>query len=141
VTRAAESVERRRHSAASLTTLRRFDHLESLADASPPLDVRASPRWEDLRRAVADAGSGAALDRAEDEIDAYVGAYVAAYYWTHGEARCRVVGDLEGGYIVTPVTPAQGACLDGPASVAFPIKGDTPGNQTASSSRACPFGG
>jgi predicted RNase H-like nuclease len=87
-------------------------HLEGLADASPPLDVTASPRWRDLRLAVAEPATGAALDRAEDEIDAYVCAYVAEYYWTHGLARCRVVGDLDSGYIVTPVTPAQGACLD-----------------------------
>jgi hypothetical protein len=47
-------------------------HLEGLADASPPLDVTASPRWRDLRLAVAEPATGAALDRAEDEIDAYV---------------------------------------------------------------------
>jgi predicted RNase H-like nuclease len=75
--------------------------------------VAASPRWRDLRLAVAESATGAALDRAEDEIDAYVCAYVAEYYWTHGTARCRVVGDLESGYIVTPVTPAQGPASTG----------------------------
>ena len=44
------------------------------------------------------------MDRCEDEIDAYICAYVALYYWTHGLAHCRVVGDLASGYIITPVT-------------------------------------
>jgi predicted RNase H-like nuclease len=48
----------------------------------------------------------------EDELDAFVCAYVAAYYWTHGTRRCRVVGDLESGYIVTPVSERQARCLD-----------------------------
>jgi predicted RNase H-like nuclease len=87
-------------------------HLEGLRNATPSLNVTASPRWRHLRAAVSDAATGAALDRAEDEIDAYVCAYVAEYYWMHGLKRCRVVGDLESGYIVTPVTPTQGDCLD-----------------------------
>jgi predicted RNase H-like nuclease len=48
----------------------------------------------------------------EDEIDAYVRAYTALYYWTHGTTRCRVAGDVTDGYILTPVTPELAACLD-----------------------------
>src|SRR5262249_17464780 len=36
----------------------------------------------------------------------------ALYYWTHGTSRCRIVGDVDSGYILTPVTPEQAACLD-----------------------------
>jgi predicted RNase H-like nuclease len=87
-------------------------HLEALVQAEPPLDVSACARWEWMRTVVEHAPNGAALDRAEDELDAYVCAYVAHYYWTHGTTRCRVVGDLESGYIVTPVSPAHARCLD-----------------------------
>jgi hypothetical protein len=50
--------------------------------------------------------------RLEDEIDAYVCAYTALYYWTHGTSRCRIAGDTDSGYILTPVTQSQAACLD-----------------------------
>ena len=88
-----------------------LDYLESLVGADPALDVSASPRWPALRAGIA-SDSGAALDRVEDELDAYVCAYVALYYWTHGLGRNRVVGDLDTGYIVTPATARQGSCLD-----------------------------
>ena len=95
---------------AAMETL--LDHLESLVAADPPVDVRTSPRWPELRAVSAAPRTGAELARAEDEIDAYVCAYTALYYWTHGAARCRVVGDVHDGYIVTPVTPEVAACLD-----------------------------
>jgi predicted RNase H-like nuclease len=91
-------------------------HLETLCDADPPLDVTVARRWRELNRVVRNPGSGAALARAEDEIDAYVCAYTGLYYWTHGADRCRVAGTLADGYIVTPVTPELGACLDRVAS-------------------------
>jgi predicted RNase H-like nuclease len=89
-----------------------LDHLESLITADPPVEVRTSPRWPELRAVAAAPRTGAELARAEDEIDAYVCAYTALYYWTHGAARCRVVGDAQDGYIVTPVTAGLAACLD-----------------------------
>jgi predicted RNase H-like nuclease len=89
-----------------------LDHLESLDTADPPLEVRAGSRWPELRATVADPRTGADLARAEDEIDAYVCAYTALYYWTHGATRCRVAGDATDGYILTPVTAELAACLD-----------------------------
>ena len=89
-----------------------FRHLESLLDGDPPLDVTTAPRWGHLTQEVQGATSNAVLDRCEDEIDAYVCAYVALYYWTHGIQRCRVVGDLATGYIVTPVSESLGLELD-----------------------------
>jgi predicted RNase H-like nuclease len=88
-------------------------HLESLVAADPPLHLRASHRWTDVMTEIRSATTSAALDRAENEFDAYVCAYVAAYYWRHGDARCRAVGDVETGYIVTPVSAEHGAWLDG----------------------------
>jgi predicted RNase H-like nuclease len=89
-----------------------LSRLEGLRVADPAFDVAASPRWSPLQTSIAVASSGAELDRLEDELDAYVCAYVAVYYWTHGSARCRVVGDAESGYIVTPVTEEIARCLD-----------------------------
>jgi predicted RNase H-like nuclease len=98
-------------------------HLEGLVDAEPPLDVRSTPRWRELADVVSDPPSGAALSRVDDELDAFVCAYVGLYYWTHGTARCRVAGDLHTGYIVTPANERQRACLDarGDVSDAAPI--------------------
>ena len=49
---------------------------------------------------------GGKLKAYEDRLDAILCAYVAAYYWTWGTRRNAVVGTLDGGYIVTPMTPA-----------------------------------
>lgn len=86
-------------------------HLEGLRRHDPPLAVTGSPRWEVLREAVG-GDRGSDLDRAEDELDAYVCAYVALHYRHHGTSRSRVVGDVATGYVVTPVTAAQGECID-----------------------------
>ena len=96
--------------AAALAQL--MQHLEALRGADPALDVQAAPRWVALARSVAAPSSGAELARLEDEIDAYVCAYTALYYWTHGTSRCRIAGDTDSGYILTPVTREQAACLD-----------------------------
>jgi predicted RNase H-like nuclease len=80
--------------------------LSSLADATPPLQLHAGPggaRFAGLVDGVAAATTGAALDRLEDELDAYVCAYVALYYWYWGAERCHVFTGDDGGFIVTPV--------------------------------------
>lgn len=84
--------------------LRFMDFLESSGDL-PRLEPRTCPRWGRLREAVSTARSHVVLDTAEDEVDAYMCAYVALYYWTHGMARCRIYGSLTEGYIVTPLPP------------------------------------
>ena len=43
------------------------------------------------------------MDLAEDEIDAYLCAYVPLYLYTWGETRTRVLGDVDRGYVITPV--------------------------------------
>lgn len=93
--------------------VRLLDLLETLPRFDPPFDPATSPRWERLRQDVERVTTGAILDRAEDEVDAYVCAYVASYYRAHGHGdRCRVIGDAEHGHIVTPVAPAQANALD-----------------------------
>ncbi len=89
-----------------------ISHLEKLTTSDPPLSVATTPRWEELRDALGSASSNGQLDLVEDELDAYMCAYIGFYYWTHGASRCRVVGDLDSGYIVTPVTPPIGLALD-----------------------------
>lgn len=93
-----------------------LDHLVSLRSLDPPADVTACPRWARLHAVVSTTRVAAEMSRAEDEIDAYLCAYIGLYYWTHGSARCRVVGDVATGYIVTPTSEAQAACLDELAS-------------------------
>jgi predicted RNase H-like nuclease len=89
-----------------------MQHLERLIDRDPWVNVRTASRWEELTHTITSPASGAALSRAEDEVDAFVCAYVGLYYWTHGTARCRIAGDVQRGYIVTPVNESQGRCLD-----------------------------
>lgn len=101
------SIEVRREAFLSLVK-----HLEALRLGDPGFDVTASPRWPSLRAGADQPSSGAELNRLEDELDSYVCAYVGAFYWTHGSARCRVVGDIQSGYIVTPVTDKIAQCLD-----------------------------
>jgi predicted RNase H-like nuclease len=86
--------------------------LESLATAEPPIRLGNSPRWIDLTEEIRSATTGAGLDRAEDELDAYICAYTALHYWVHGLDRSRIVGDTESGYIVTPVAAEQARWLD-----------------------------
>jgi hypothetical protein len=101
------TVHDRRQAFAALTS-----HLEKLTMSNPPLSVATTARWEELRDALVVAHSNGQLDLVEDELDAYMCAYIGFYYWTHGASRCRVVGDVDSGYIITPVTPTIGLALD-----------------------------
>ena len=99
--KARRTLEQRREAFARL-----FELLESLQSADPPLDLASSLDWHRLRAEVTTAPTGAALDRAEDEVDAYVCAYTALYYWRWGTQRCAVLGDDRQGAVVTPVDDA-----------------------------------
>lgn len=91
---------------------RLLGHLTELQDATPAMDPTSAPRWRMLMNGLELAETNGALDAVEDELDAFVCAYIANYYWAHGTRKCRVVGDIDGGYIVTPVSSEQGARLD-----------------------------
>lgn len=72
--------------------------LLSLRNADPPLadhDELLAADVADLR--------GRALKSYEDRVDALTCAYVALYAHRWGETRCKTFGDLETGYIFTPV--------------------------------------
>lgn len=80
--------------------------LHSLQSHTPAL---TPPQW------LASPGSlrASGLKRYEDRLDALTCAYVAAYFWYWGNGeRCRVIGSLDTGYIVTPISPQMRECLD-----------------------------
>ena len=87
-------------------------HLTTLDSTEPRMEVRSAPRWRLLCDVVATGQSARELDVAEDELDAFMCAYIGFYYWRHGTDRCRIVGDLDSGYIVTPVTQELGDRID-----------------------------
>lgn len=91
---------------------RYLDGLRSLVDAPVPLDVTTAPRWPELAATVTSSTVGAELDRAEDELDALLCAYVALLHAEVGGTATRVVGDAATGAIVVPVDATTAACLD-----------------------------
>lgn len=78
-------------------------HLRSLRRSTPAMDGIDAILEPGARH------RGRKLKDYEDGLDAVVCAYVAAYYWTWGTRRCAIIGTLEGGYIVTPMTPSIAA--------------------------------
>jgi predicted RNase H-like nuclease len=76
-------------------------HLRDLSRAEPAMAGIESSLSHDLRGL-----RGGKLKEYEDRLDGILCACIAAYYWTWGTRRCAIVGSLEGGYIVTPMTPA-----------------------------------
>jgi len=108
-----------------LELMQLLGHLESLQDREPPLDVTACARWGEIVESVRDASAPIHLGRVEDEIDAYLCAYIAQYFWTHGATRCRIAGDVETGYIVTPVSVDQGRYIDRLAATATTVSATT----------------
>lgn len=78
---------------------RRYQELLlSLAAADPALAGH-----EELLAVDAGALRGRALKAYEDKVDALMCAYVALFAHRWGAERCATFGDLEGGYIFTPV--------------------------------------
>jgi predicted RNase H-like nuclease len=84
-----------------------FGHLESLGSADPPMDVAGAPRWSAIRAEVDHAISHSQLDALEDEVDAYVCAYVGLHRLRWGDERSAVLGNAVDGYIVTPLDPER----------------------------------
>ncbi len=85
--------------------------LLDLALREPALDVTSSPRWADLCAQMEAAVTDGALDRVEDELDAYVCAYVGLYHARWAGMQSFTIGDGVAGYIVTPVDPQTVATL------------------------------
>lgn len=73
--------------------------VSSLARLEPSL--HSSPALDALLGSDPFGLAGRSLKRLEDLLDSVVLAYLAAYYWCWGLERCQILGDVEGGYIVT----------------------------------------
>ncbi|MDP7707436.1 DUF429 domain-containing protein [Mycobacterium sp. TY815] len=85
--------------------LRYIRAIESLASAPVPIHVVEHDEWNDLRRAVEKAERQLELNRAEDQIDAVMCAYVAVYA-QHRPDDVTIYGDFPAnGYILTPTLP------------------------------------
>ena len=76
------------------------------AECGALLRLSESTRWSELRHQVATATSPVDLDRAEDEVDGILCAYVA-WLWAYRPSSLIVVGDAAAGYIVTPPPPTS----------------------------------
>ena len=85
--------------------------LLDLKRADPPLDVTTSAAWPRLAAVERRAVGAAALKRLEDELDAYVCAYIGRYHLAWAGSRSLTVGDGRDGYIVTPVTPRHATLI------------------------------
>jgi predicted RNase H-like nuclease len=81
---------------------RQFEsHLRGLSRFDPAMTGVAHALESDVRVL-----RGGRLKDYDDLLDGILCAYIAAYYWTWGTRRCAIVGSLQGGYIVTPMTSA-----------------------------------
>jgi predicted RNase H-like nuclease/ppGpp synthetase/RelA/SpoT-type nucleotidyltranferase len=85
--------------------LRLIALLEDLRIADPPLHLHENRDWLALVEGVRGATRKSELRLAEDQVDAVICAYVAAYAGKR-PADVTVYGDLAEGYIVTPTLPA-----------------------------------
>jgi predicted RNase H-like nuclease/ppGpp synthetase/RelA/SpoT-type nucleotidyltranferase len=81
-------------------------HLEGLTDAEPPLCLRGATSWDQLVEDIRVAARKSELRVAEDQVDAVVCAYVAAFA-SRRPQDTTTYGDLAEGYIVTPTLPAD----------------------------------
>jgi predicted RNase H-like nuclease len=93
-------------------TVRLVGLIEGLASAEVPLRVAGHAGWRAIRAAVERATRKVDLRRVEDRIDAVVCAYIALLTVTRPDAMRTLVG-ADGGYIVTPVTPAIAELMHG----------------------------
>jgi predicted RNase H-like nuclease len=59
---------------------------------------------------------GKGLKNHEDLLDAIICAYTAYYYWYWGNRKCKIFGDKENGYIVTPINDILRSQIDGSVS-------------------------
>lgn len=86
--------------------LRLMALLAGLRDATPPLQVEDHADWHTLVNQVESAQRKSDLQRAEDQIDAVLCAYIAMFADVRPELT-TTYGDFSTGYIVTPTLPDQ----------------------------------
>lgn len=88
--------------------------LEGLAGGTPPLRVRESEAWAELRRLAETATRKRELRHVEDQVDAVLCAYVALYA-DRRPGDVTTYGEETTGAIVTPTLPADLAPSASPA--------------------------
>ena len=85
-------------------------HLAALSKADPALKLPG-----EVTKARIDELKAQKLKDYEDEIDAVFCAYIAYYAWVHPN-KCAVLGNLDEGYILTPITDTMRRQLEAPKS-------------------------
>jgi len=73
-------------------------HLSSLQKYKPALEIP-----ENILNQKLNGLKGKALKGYEDLLDSIVCSYIGYYYWIWGSEKCSVLGNLDKGYILTPV--------------------------------------
>jgi histidinol-phosphate phosphatase family protein len=84
------------------------DHLDSLMDAEPPLQLPPEIAMMQI-----DGMRGKSLKEAEDLLDALVCAYSGLYAWHHGPRGYAVYGDASDGHILVPMAPDMWSRIKG----------------------------
>lgn len=74
------------------------------------LRLADAPRWSQVEEIVQGAANHGELNKIEDEVDGIVCAYLA-WLWAQRDARLKIYGDVERGYIVAPHPPTHAARL------------------------------
>jgi predicted RNase H-like nuclease len=88
------------HKRAGLQSLRQYIALK-FSGGRPSL--QPNQQLQSLLDQNLEALTGKALKQYEDTLDALVCAYLAFFYWTWGEEKSELIGDLETGYIINPI--------------------------------------
>lgn len=73
------------------------DYLSNLKNSKTRLILPEDILYKDIKNL-----KGNALKDYEDILDAIFCSYLAYYHWSNPE-KCEVLGDMEGGYILTPI--------------------------------------
>ena len=74
------------------------DYIIGLKNYKPSLKIHPEHVKRDITKLKA-----SSLKEFEDFLDSIICAYVAHYYWYWGLEKCAILGDLNNGYIVTPI--------------------------------------
>ena len=73
-------------------------HLSTLKSKKPPLEIP-----DDIIQTNVSKLKGKSLKEYEDLLDSIICSYIGYYYWFWGQEKCSVLGNMEKGYILTPV--------------------------------------
>lgn len=106
---------------------RQFLELLDRIEGEASLRAAESPRWRDLRAVALESTSHGHLNRVEDEVDGIICAWLA-WLWAADDARLKVYGDVQRGYIVAPNPPGfsqTSVDIDGDTGSRWALEGPT----------------